>query len=307
MSGEKFLLELSGRPLEGYRVEEVVASLSQLLRIPPEKTRNLLRGKLIAIKPALEKARAVELMGKIINCGAQCDIRPAGSTPADEDAKDVESVRLSDKLELEIEHPGMQIEEIAVQPTRSDQAAMRSAQQHSPIADTDTLTATSDLGESTVGSVATRRTGRKSAQKKSRVSGQRTRLLLVAAALLLLGVAVWGGLEYLGGATPAAQPSTTAAVRPDTPEEVTRTRQRMELLGRSVRIWMIQYGAGFDPSQVTMERIQQDLGIPPQEMLDGWGTPFRYTTSGERFTLISAGPDRKFAGGDDIQTEKSAR
>ena len=66
---------------------------------------------------------------------------------------------------------------------------------------------------------------------------------------------------------------------------------------------MIQYGAGFDPGQVTLAGLEQDLQIPPGEMQDGWGTLFRYEPRADRYLIISAGPDRQFDTADDLSKE----
>lgn len=69
MNGEKFHLDLTGRPLEGYRADDVAVALARLLRIPQERARNLLRGKPSRIKRQFEKEKALHLMDKLIACG----------------------------------------------------------------------------------------------------------------------------------------------------------------------------------------------------------------------------------------------
>ncbi|MEE9358140.1 hypothetical protein [Candidatus Vondammii sp. HM_W22] len=66
---------------------------------------------------------------------------------------------------------------------------------------------------------------------------------------------------------------------------------------------MIQFGTGFDPFQVTLDRLSQDLGVTAIDMLDGWGMAFRYEPSEGRYKLLSAGPDKQFGTGDDLQQE----
>jgi len=73
------------------------------------------------------------------------------------------------------------------------------------------------------------------------------------------------------------------------------------MLARSVKIWMIQYGAGFDPGQVTLTALEQDLQIRPEELLDGWGTRFRYQPREGSYAITSAGPDRQFDTSDDVE------
>ena len=89
--------------------------------------------------------------------------------------------------------------------------------------------------------------------------------------------------------------------------EAERTLRRMKGLARSVRIWMIKYGAGFDPEQVTMQRMQQDLAIKPAEMNDAWGRPLGYQPEGSEFSILSAGADGQFGNSDDLRLTEKAR
>lgn len=57
MSGEKYFLDLTGRPLDGYRTEAVAAALARLLRIPRKNARNLLRESHHASSGSLTKRR----------------------------------------------------------------------------------------------------------------------------------------------------------------------------------------------------------------------------------------------------------
>lgn len=68
---------------------------------------------------------------------------------------------------------------------------------------------------------------------------------------------------------------------------------------------MIQFGSGFDPSQVTLGRLQQDLAIDSNELLDGWGTALRYLPGDKGYSVVSAGPDRKFDTADDLKVDRS--
>jgi hypothetical protein len=98
---------------------------------------------------------------------------------------------------------------------------------------------------------------------------------------------------------------TATPVAPATPVDPQRakTGRRLEQLNRSIKVWMIQYGSGFNPAQVTLERLQQDLNIGQQEMLDGWGTALRFEPEVGRYRVISAGPDKSFDTPDDLKRE----
>ena len=321
MSGKKFHLDLSGRPLDGYRTEEVAKDLARLFRIPRKRARNLLRGSPSRIKRELDKEKAVHLMGKIIACGAQCEISP--SKNRDDAGQLIEAgIELSEKLELEIDQSEMELELPSVAAETASQGDALCDDQSQPVqpelpADKVASAVFSVDKEGGVDrEVQYERPGTAEgdAAGKSGTGGRgRQRVLVFAAvAVVLLGVAIWAGLKFQSGPSPMPQkevPGETPIQKnaPETVPEMAKTRQRLELLSRSVKIWMIQYGAGFDPSQVTMERMQQDLGISPEGMEDGWGTRFQYTTAAEIYTITSAGPDGIFASEDDIKTEKSAR
>lgn len=124
------------------------------------------------------------------------------------------------------------------------------------------------------------------------------RLLIGAGVVLVLMAAGWGALQLMGESRP--EPVTLPVASPVDPR-LASTRTRQNQLVRSVKVWMIEYGSGFDPAQVTLERLQADLEIAPKMMLDGWGTAFRYQPGEKRYTLTSAGPDRQFGSGDDLQ------
>ena len=124
------------------------------------------------------------------------------------------------------------------------------------------------------------------------------RLLIVAGAALVLMATGWGALQFMGDSRPEPATQSVAAIPVD--PRLATTRNHQTQLMRSVRVWMIEYGFGFAPAQVTLERLQADLDITPQEMLDGWGTAFLYQPGERRYTLTSAGPDRQFGTADDL-------
>ncbi|MCB1858417.1 MAG: hypothetical protein KDI63_09100 [Gammaproteobacteria bacterium] len=139
-------------------------------------------------------------------------------------------------------------------------------------------------------------------------SGKRPVMTLGAVFLAVAVVA--GGAQILStSSTASRQPEADAPVVAGSPVDPKRmtTQTVLEELARSVRIWMIQYGSGFDPSQVTMARIRQDLQIAEMGMLDGWGNPIHYRVDGERFVLISAGPDEALDSADDLVLQRAAR
>lgn len=128
----------------------------------------------------------------------------------------------------------------------------------------------------------------------------RNRTFAIGGALLLLAVLVWvvGGF-LIGGDEPQEQVRQEEPKPPADPL-LAQTEERMIALGRSVKVWMIQYGFGFDPHQVTLSRVQSDLGLSQDGMVDVWGTPLRYQPESGRYSIVSAGADRAFGTGDDL-------
>jgi hypothetical protein len=141
-------------------------------------------------------------------------------------------------------------------------------------------------------------------------AGSNRTLLLVGGALMLLGV-IWLALPYITGESDeavavnskaTAEPEIAVPVDP----QLAATNKNLNLIFSSVRVWMIQFGAGFDPSQVTLERLSQDLALTQEQMVDGWGQAFRYVVDNPHYRVISAGPDGQFDSADDIVKKGNA-
>ena len=125
-----------------------------------------------------------------------------------------------------------------------------------------------------------------------------------AAVVLMLVLAGW---LFLGGDEPADS-STTGEVQaeaPQLPPDVATTKARMTALARAAKVWMIQFGAGYNPSQVTIARLKSDVGVQEAELSDGWGTPLRYEAKESGFAIHSAGPDKAFDTSDDLVEEET--
>ena len=151
---------------------------------------------------------------------------------------------------------------------------------------------------------------RKSEPEKKARGGLDRKWIIVAGVLVLLVLVAgaWVGMGLFSSddkksvaSRKAVSISAEKKVQPKGPVAVTKEQQNM--LARSVKIWMIQYGAGFDPGQVTLAGLEQDLQISPGQMQDGWGTLFRYEPRADRYLIISAGPDRQFDTADDLSKE----
>ncbi|OOZ35945.1 hypothetical protein [Solemya velesiana gill symbiont] len=131
---------------------------------------------------------------------------------------------------------------------------------------------------------------------------------ILAGVLVLgvVGVAGWYGSQFLMQPDKPAEKQKPVSVNHVEPEpsnpELALSEKRLGLLTRSVKVWMIQYGFGFNPQQVTLSRLGQDLGMPESDFQDGWGNAIRYEAGEKSFTLRSAGPDGAFGTADDLQS-----
>lgn len=83
--------------------------------------------------------------------------------------------------------------------------------------------------------------------------------------------------------------------------EISFTKLKLKSLTRSIRVWMLEFGGGYDPKQVTMSRLQVDMGVSDADLTDAWGTAIRYKAIEKSFVVVSAGPDKKFDSKDDIK------
>jgi hypothetical protein len=139
---------------------------------------------------------------------------------------------------------------------------------------------------------------------KGQSGGGRTRILLM---LVLLVAATVAGLQVTGMfdfSEPTEKPQAIHA-KPAPPKnpKLALTEKRLGALMRSVKVWMIQFGSGFNPAQVTLDRLGADLGIESEELVDGWGAAIRYEPLEESYIVRSAGPDGQFDSQDDLTRE----
>lgn len=141
------------------------------------------------------------------------------------------------------------------------------------------------------------RKGRTKSKTKSKTKPSAVPLLAVAgvAVLALLGA---GAFFWLGGGEKAPVAEAPPEVQP-APVQVSPAEQRLAGVARAVKLWMIQYGVGYDPTQVTIERLKRDGVIDEDRLKDPWGTEMRYEPGKDGFRVLSAGADRAFGTGDD--------
>jgi hypothetical protein len=125
------------------------------------------------------------------------------------------------------------------------------------------------------------------------------------AALLIVAAGGWGAMRFIAGGEAPSETASAPEPRPPADPMLAKTLERMRSLASSVKVWMIQYGSGFDPRQVTMPRMQADLQLSPSDMQDAWGTLLGYRPEAGSYSVLSAGPDREFETADDLEQKVS--
>lgn len=326
MATPNYRLVFSGRLLKGFKHHEVQRSLAHLLKLPLDQAGHLIQGERFRINKPLEKSKAERLLDKIRARGAECSIEPVGSmfqaavepgatTEMETPPPSTEAEASPDEA-LSLDLPDFNSDDdqarplAAVQPDDADQEesivletpAPVTAPQSVPRA-TERANYRPDDDSQNVGTFFERTTQVES--KAETDARNRRKKLMLLAAILLVGVvvAVWQLLPMLLE-EPQEQPIAAPPAAPVNPQ-LAETNRRLEQLNRSIKVWMIQYGSGFNPAQVTLERLRQDLNIGQPEMLDGWGTALRYEPETDRYRVVSAGPDKSFGTADDLKRESS--
>ncbi len=316
MANPKYRLVFSGKLRKGFNHPEVQQSLAQLLKIPLDQAGHLIQGDRFRINKSLEKNKAERLLEKIRARGAECSIEPIGfGDPSGHDAPvAVEPVAsLPQETPAEDEPLSLDLPELTpeddrtrpmatVEPGEAEQIVSESIVLQSSAAERAAYQPDDDSDN--VGTFYERSTV---VENHAETSGEKQRrlILLAAVAVVFIAVAAWLLVPLLQNEPLApAMVSTTAA--PVDPQRAA-TNSRLEQLNRSIKVWMIQYGSGFNPAQVTLDRLQRDLNIGEQEMLDGWGTALRYEPQDGHYRVISAGPDRVFGNADDLKRETAVK
>lgn len=336
MSTTKYQLVFSGKLLEGFKHPEVQLSLAQLLKIPLDQAGHLIQGDRFRIKKALEKDKAERLLQKIIQRGAECSVEPVRSkdqkksdatAPPSEQPPVAEPSVVTDKVEsglsqadepltldlpeggagssdgpLTLDLPELTPEDDSTRPmaivspddySGSDEIVMESSTasvaEFKPEDDSENVGTFYDRGDAAA------------PKEEATADGKRNQRLMLLGAAVVVAVAAWLLVPLFLDDAPPPEVATVPAVPVD-PQRA-QTVRRLEQLNRSVSVWMIQYGSGFNPTQVTLERLQQDLNMGDQDMLDGWGTALRFEPEAQLYRVISAGPDKSFGTADDLKRE----
>lgn len=78
------------------------------------------------------------------------------------------------------------------------------------------------------------------------------------------------------------------------------SRRKLRELGKVIGNWLASEAVNKDPSQLTLFRLREEMGVANDMLVDGWGTEIHYLPDNEGYRLISAGPDQLFGTADDI-------
>lgn len=317
MDTQKFRIVLSGKPRDGFDRDVVAESLSGLLRISLEQALGMLDGERSRIRKELEFEKAEQLLEKLVTRGVACAIEPvlavqhaSSDQSSDESGKDGEA---GEAAPVELDLPETDVADDSAPPL--PEVAAREEAKPTPGL-TIVLESPPPLKKSKRDQEAEdaknpgkfyeqpSSAGNGSEKKISGINAKRTQLLALAG-VLLVAAGVWLVLPMLteDESAVSAEKEVTAANVPPVKPEVANTLRRLDILKKSVKVWMIQFGSGFDPFQVTLDRLSQDLEVKAVDMSDGWGTAFRYEPYEDRYRLLSAGPDKQFGTGDDIHQE----
>jgi len=123
--------------------------------------------------------------------------------------------------------------------------------------------------------------------------------VLVAAGVVVVALLGTGAFFWLAGGEKAPVAEAPSGAQP-TAVLVSPAEQRLAGVARAVKLWMIQYGVGYDPTQVTLDRLKRDGVIDEDRLKDPWGTEMRYESGKDGYRVLSAGADRAFGTGDDL-------
>jgi len=82
--------------------------------------------------------------------------------------------------------------------------------------------------------------------------------------------------------------------------EVTDTRNSMQIMSLAVTAYRSSHH-GDDPD--SMESLRSEGLITGKQTVDSWGTEYRFVVSGDSLLIESAGPDKKWGTGDELETK----
>ncbi len=85
------------------------------------------------------------------------------------------------------------------------------------------------------------------------------------------------------------------------------TRNRLRTIGQRLDAWLSDGAASIDHTNLTFADIAQALNLDQEELRDGWGNAIEYQAKGQRYRLVSAGPDGVLGNEDDVAYRRTLK
>ncbi len=325
MTEQKYRVVLEGRLSESADSNQASALLTELLHVSPERAARLLSGRRIPLQQELGKGEAEALCSRLEAAGvpasvealaelqleavlepapvpgpaAAPDTKPPAASGGGVEIIEIEATAFGGLAQTHADGrpssaPAARRAPPEVEPAPASKPPEHTDQASPPEADAGHEQFFDTRAHADWASVA----GSAEAAPKRGPSA----LVLGAGAALVLALLTVGAYLWLGGGNGEAPSVVAPLVPPASPvQPPSEAEQRLRSLARSVKVWMIQFGIGYDPSQVTIGRLRQDMGLQDADLQDPWGTAMRYEPAGAGFRVLSAGPDRHFGSGDDLE------
>ena len=315
---KKYRVVILGRLAEGADADKAGQSLARLFDVSPQRVARLLEGKRVPVRKELAHEDAQKLRERLAAVGVPSEVEPVEELSLDLEAASQGASQTTEEGE---DMAVTEIEATAVGgfsgglERRTEQARAAELDLEGSPAAAPEPSRREEAGESDGGHEvfvdARMASGWPGAQSAASASAEkRVGRPLVLVFLAVLALALAGGGVYLwldGGeqvpTAPVARESGQAPPGSATGAPGSEAERRLYELVRSVKVWMIQFGVGYDPTQVTLSRLRSDMGITDGQLEDPWGTEMRYRASSDAFEVVSAGPDRRFGTADDLSVE----
>lgn len=318
MSTEHFMLVLKGTLKDGRSPDQAALILSKAFGIPLEKGKGLFQGKPTPLSKKLDRKLAEKILHYLQEAGAECELEAVRDAPqwslVEIDTPPAKADENRESILIEASPPFMAPHAGKVAPKPPE--PQPETAHNPPLARRNPTQPPVDQPRTHHRPVL-----EKPAQEEESPPVKNAgklpfgpRLLAMLAVLLaaLAAAAYFFIFSQEAGNNPSpqgnpGQASPSAALDPANlndpavrDSETSLTRLKLQSLAQSVRVWMVQFGGGYETDQVTLPRLQRDMGVSDEDLTDTWGTKIRYLPVENEFSITSAGPDRAFGTADDV-------
>ncbi|MBU0499185.1 MAG: hypothetical protein KJ558_07810 [Gammaproteobacteria bacterium] len=317
MPTEHYLVVLTGHLREGRSPDQAALILSKTFGIPVEKGRALFNGTPTPMGKKLDRKLAEKICHYLHEAGADCQLKEVLETPKwslvemdEADTRDAKDGHES--ILLETSPPAARSNQVQF-PSQVEGGMQYPSAKPAPPANRG-----SGHGPPTHRPVIHRHEAAPAPEEEAREDEpgkQAINVRNIALVLIPILALVAGGYLFL---FPSEEQESKQALepRPVKPapalsasdlsdpalrdSEISLTTLKLKSLAQSVRVWMVQFGGGYDTDQVTVSRLQRDMGVSDDDLTDAWGNRMRYQPSKSEFSISSAGPDKAFNTVDDL-------